>query len=438
MSDLLERDRKFAWHPYTQHGTEKDPVAIVRARGASLFDADNREILDLISSWWTCVHGHAHLAINQALCDQANQLEHVMFAGFTHPPAVDLAEQLGRHLGHGLQRVFYSDNGSTANEVALKMAYQYWRNKGQPNRQLFLSFEGDYHGDTLGAMSVSKGSGFFTLFEELMCEAGTIPFAWTYEGDLDIENREAQALDVFKNLLEQQGEQVAALIVEPLLQGAAGIRICRPAFLDQVVKLARAYDILVIFDEVATGFGRTGKMFAFEHCDIIPDIICLSKGLTGGYMPLSATVVREELFAVFTGRNFDRALAHGHSYTANPLACAVALKSLELFTTQNTFEQIAMINRYYHARLPRLQAHAQIEKVRILGSILAFDLKDGVAGYKSQASIFLRDWYLQQGLNIRPYGKTIYLMPPYCITEEQLKQGFEGMLEGLKELARRI
>ena len=435
--DLIERDRDHVWHPYTQHGTEKDPVAIVKASGSYLFDANGNEILDLISSWWTCIHGHAHPAINKALCDQANRLEHVMFAGFTHQGAVDLAEQITKVLGSELTRVFYSDNGSTANEVALKMAYQYCRNKGDHKRRIFLSFEGDYHGDTMGAMAVSRGSGFFKLFEGLMCEARTIPFAATFSGDERREETERKAIDAFAQVLEQQGDEIAALILEPLMQGAAGMRFCTPAFLRRIVEMARGHGILVIFDEVATGFGRTGSFFAFQQCGITPDIVCLSKGLTAGYMALSMTVVREELFKEFAGDTFTKALAHGHSFTANPLACAVALKSLQLFEEENTFERIATIEQRHRQFLPELEAHPLIEKPRILGTALAFDLKDRATGYKSNESIFLRDWYLEHGLNIRPYGKTIYLMPPYCITDDQIDTAYKGVLNGLSQLKRK-
>ncbi len=434
---LIDRDALHVWHPYTQHGTEKDPVAIVRASGTSLFDAEGHEILDLISSWWTCIHGHAHPAINKALCDQAGQLEHVMFAGFTHAAAVDLAQQITQQLGQGLSRVFYSDNGSTANEVALKMAYQYCRNKGQHKRRIFLSFDGDYHGDTMGAMAVSRGSGFFKLFEGLMCEARTIPFAATFPGDELREHKEQQAIKAFQQILDQQGDEVAALILEPLMQGAAGMRFCTPTFLRRIVLMAQERGIVVIFDEVATGFGRTGTMFAFQQCDVAPDIVCLSKGLTAGYMALSMTVVREDFFKEFEGETFNKALAHGHSYAANPLACAVALKSLELFEEENSFERIAVIEQRHNELLPTLQAHPLVEKARVLGTILAFNLVDGAVGYKSSESIFLRDWYLQHGLNIRPYGKTVYLMPPYCITDEQIDTAYDGMLQGLGQLNRK-
>ncbi|MCP4934333.1 MAG: adenosylmethionine--8-amino-7-oxononanoate transaminase [bacterium] len=435
--DLIARDRLHVWHPYTQHGTEKDPVTIVRASGASLFDADGDEMLDLISSWWTCVHGHSHPAINKALCDQANKLEHVMFAGFTHQGAVDLAEQITKVLGAGLSRVFYSDNGSTANEVALKMSYQYCRNKGDDKRTIFLSFAGDYHGDTIGAMAVSRGSGFFKLFEGLMCEARTIPFAATFSGDQQRQQKEEAAIADFAQLLDQCGDQVAALILEPLMQGAAGMQFCTPNFLRRVVEMAQEHGIIVILDEVATGFGRTGSFFAFQKAAVRPDIVCLSKGLTAGYMALSMTVVREDFFQEFAGDTFNKALAHGHSFTGNPLACAVALKSLALFEEENTFERIAMIEQRHKQLLPTLQDHPLIEKPRILGTVLAFDLRERAAGYKSNESIFLRDWYLQHGLNIRPYGKTIYLMPPFCISNEQIDTAYEGMLNGLGQLKRK-
>lgn len=429
-ADLLARDRRHVWHPFTQHGTAGDPSIIARAKGASLFDAQGREILDLISSWWTCTHGHSHPALNAALARQAELFPHVMFASFTHEPAVDLATALARLLPGDLSRVFFSDDGSTSVEVALKIAYQFWANRGEPRRRVFLSFDGGYHGDTLGAMSLGRGSGFFNLFRGLMCQVAVLPFPATFEGDDQVEEREKGALSALEDRLSRGVQDVAAIIVEPLLQGAGGMRVCRPAFLKALVERARAAGVLVIFDEVATGFGRTGTLFAMEQAGVVPDLVCLSKGLTAGYLPMAVTVVREPVFQAFVSDSFATALPHGHSFTANPLACAVALCSLALFEEEETLARIGRINARHRDMLAVLMARKDAVRPRVLGSILAFDLKEG-GGYQSETSSALRDWYLAQGLNIRPLGATLYLMPPYCITDDELTRAYAGLIAGL-------
>jgi adenosylmethionine-8-amino-7-oxononanoate aminotransferase len=433
-ADLLARDRRYVWHPFTQHGTESEPVVISRAKAASLFDADGKEILDLISSWWTCTHGHAHPKINAALAEQAGRFEHVMFAGFTHQPAVDLAEAVVKALPSDLNKVFFSDDGSTSVEVALKIAYQYWRNIGEPRRRMLIAFDGGYHGDTLGAMSLGRGSQLFSPFRDLMCPVMVLPFPASFEGDDAAEEREAGALSALGALLIERGDTVAALIIEPLLQGAGGMRPCSPSFLQRLVKRAREARILVIFDEVATGFGRTGTLFAMEQADTVPDLVCLSKGLTAGYMPLAVTVARDRIFEAFLGDGFERALPHGHSFTANPLACAVGLASLALFEEEKTLERIARINTRHRAMLAELAVRPDVTKPRLIGSILAFDVT-AAGGYQSSASRALRDWYIANGLNVRPLGPTVYLMPPYCITEAELTRAYEGVVEGLDRLA---
>ncbi len=434
MSTVLELDRRHAWHPYTQHAQERDPIVISRARDASLFDEEGREILDLISSWWTCGHGHSHPEINKALCTQANNFEHAMFAGFTHRPAAELSARLAQILPGTLNRVFFSDNGSTAIEVALKLSYQYWRNQGEERRLRFLAFDGGYHGDTFGAMAVGKGSGFFSLFDELMFKVTALPFPDTWRGDDEIAAKEAIALEALDRELADGGIDISAMIIEPLLQGAGGMRMCRPEFLRLVTERVQAAGIPVIYDEVATGFGRTGTMFALEQAGVIPDIICLSKALTSGYMPMSVTVAKDEIFEHFLGDDFGRALAHGHSFTANPLACAVALRSLELFDEEHTLKKIAAISAQHERFLDERETSDNVIRLRCLGSILAFDLKDAGEGYKSGTSEFLRDYFLRRGLNIRPLGSTVYLMPPYCTTENELERAYSGILDGLAEL----
>lgn len=434
MSDILDIDKRHIWHPFTQHARERDPVVISRARGASLFDEDGFEILDLISSWWTCIHGHAHPALVQTISEQAAALEHVMFAGFTHAPAAHLSKALSRALPGDLNRVFFSDNGSTSVEVALKLAYQYHRNKGDTARTEFLAFEGGYHGDTLGAMSVGRGSDFFTLFEELMCTVHPIPYAQTWDGDNAVEVREKDALKAFAGLLDQHGKKAAAIILEPLMQGASGFRFARAEFVRAVSEMARDAGLLVIYDEVAVGFGRTGTLFACEQVGFAPDIICLSKGLTAGVLPMAVTVARDEVFDAFLSDTFDTALAHGHTFTANPLACAVALKSLKIFNEEKSLERVAHIETRNREQLARLQQHPRAERARAMGSMLAFELAGSEGHYKTRDGEALRDWYLKNGLNIRPLGPTVYLMPPYCITDDELTRAYDGLFEGLDAL----
>ncbi len=432
--DILARDRRHVWHPFTQHGTEAEPLLIAAARGASLYDAEGREILDLISSWWTCTHGHSHPKLNEALAQQAARFEHVMFAGFTHQPAVDLATALAQLLPGDLARVFFSDDGSTSVEVALKIAFQYWANRGETRRRVFISFDGGYHGDTLGAMSVGSGSGFFNLFRGMMCQVAVLPFPYTFEGDTAAEDRETGALTALEDRPWNGTHDIAALIIEPMLQGAGGMRMCRPEFLGGWWRWRKSAGILVIFDEVATGFGRTGTLFAMQQAGVVPDLVCLSKGLTSGYMPMAVTVARDKVFEGFVGERFDKALPHGHSFTANPLACAVALRSLMLFAEEDTLGHIARIGERHRDMLEELRRREDVVRPRVLGSILAFDLK-GDAAYQSAQSQALKGWFLSHGLNIRPLGSTVYLLPPYCITDAELTRAYAGLIEGLDWLA---
>lgn len=431
MSDLLKTDKRYCWHPMTQHQTEPDPPVIASASGVSLYDEDGNEILDMISSWWTCVHGHSNPQLNQALIDQAHKLEHVMFAGFTHAPAIKLAEKLANALPSTLNRVFYSDNGSTANEIALKIAYQYWINKGQHQRTKFLAFEKAYHGETVGAMSVGKGCGFFDDFEGLMFEVDKVPYPFTWDGDKNIEEKERTALAYIEKTIKQQGDHIAALIVEPLMQGAGGLRFSRPEFMRAVTNMAHAHNLLVIYDEVAVGFGRTGSMFACEKIGVTPDLICLSKGLTSGYLPMSVTVATDDVYNVFLNDDPDRAFLHSHSFTANPLACAVALKSLEMFEEHKTLDKVAHIETRHQEFLNALQTQFKIFMPRVMGSIMAFNIADEDGAYKNHDGETLREYFFKNGLNIRPIGNAVYLMPPFCITDDQLDRAYQGIMDGL-------
>ncbi len=430
----LERDRLHCWHPMTQHQTEPDPPVIISGSGAALFDENGNEILDMISSWWTCVHGHSNPDLNQALKDQVDQLEHVMFAGFTHPPAINFSQKLAEVLPGDLNRVFYSDNGSTSVEIALKIAYQYWRNKGQSHRTKFIAFEKAYHGETVGAMSVGKGCGFFHDFDGLLFDVEAIPYVPTWNGDEDIYAKEKSALKKIKKVIEENKDKTAALIVEPLMQGAGGLRFSRPEFIKAVTDMAQENDILVIFDEVAVGFGRCGALFACEKIGVVPDLICLSKGLTSGYLPMAATVATEDVYNVFLSDDPDRAFLHSHTFTANPLACAVGLKSLEMLIENKMMDKVSHIEKRHREFLIELQKHHRIFMPRVMGSVLAFNIQDDDGAYKNNAGEALRNWFFENGLNIRPLGNAVYLMPPFCITDTQLSRAYDGIIKAMTEV----
>ncbi len=403
-SNLAERDRRVIWHPYTQEQTAPPPLPIVSGEGAWLVAEDGRRYLDAISSWWTNIHGHAHPRLVRALADQAARLEHVIFAGMTHEPAVALAEQLTALLG--LDRVFYSDNGSTAVETALKMAYQYWANRGEP-RTRFLMLRDGYHGDTVGAMSVSGLPLFRGHFADLLFRADI------YDGAI--------------------GDDVAAVIVEPMVQGAAGMRIHSPEFLREVEQQCRAAGCLLIADEVMTGFGRTGRMFAHEHAGITPDIVCLSKGITGGFMPFAATVTNNTVYEAFLSDDSARTFFHGHSYTGNPLGCAVALESLRLFEDEGTLARANAIGTRIAAHIEPLRELPQVKELRGLGAIQVVELaQDG--GYLSDVGPRLREAAWKRGVLLRPLGNVLYAMPPLCLTDDEADLVGTTMFELVNEL----
>lgn len=426
-----ERDQRVLWHPYTQHKMSAVPFMIKRAEGAYLFDENGKRYLDLISSWWVNLHGHAHPEIASAIYEQAMQLEHVIFAGFTHEPAIVLAEELLQLLPSEFAKVFYSDSGSSAVEVALKMAYQYWRNQGELQRKRFIAFQNGYHGDTFGAMSVGKKCGLFDHFGDLLFDVDTFAYPGTWLGDATIEEREQHVLRDLSHYLEHHATQVAGLIIEPLIQGVGGMNMCRPQFLRELERLAKSYHVLVIYDEVATGFGRTGDFFACNKANTTPDIICLAKGLTGGYLPLAVTVCQEKLYQAFLGDDFTAALAHGHSYTANPLGCAAALASLKLLKRPETIMQIKTIEKVHRESLIHFANDIPIQRLRYCGTVSAFDLQVEMA-YGSSLSVKLREKFINQGLLIRPVGNVIYLIPPYCTTEHELRSTYEIIIEEIQ------
>ncbi len=432
--ELVEKDRLHIWHPFTQAGIAPDPVPISTARGAVLYAEDGREYLDLISSWWVNLHGHAHPKIAAAVAAQAANLEQVLFAGFTHAPAVELAERVTSHLPGDLERVFFSDDGSTAVEVALKLAHQYWRNHGQPQRVRYLAFEGAYHGDTVGAMSAGSSMGLFDHWRSLLFEVTTMPYPATWDGDENVDSREAECLAALDVYLCKHGDETAAMIVEPLVQGAAGMRMCRPAFLKKLGQRLADAEVLLIFDEVMTGFGRTGEMFACIKAGLTPDMICLSKGLTGGFLAMSMTVCRERIYQCFLGDTLDKAFAHGHSFTANPLGCAAGIASLDLMEEEATRERIKAIEVLHRERIARLADHPRITRRRVSGTIAAFDVKCEDHGYASSVGPELKTYFMDHGLLIRPLGNVVYLLPPYCIDDNQLHRAYDVIERAIDEV----
>lgn len=413
--DLVERDRRVLWHPYTQHQTAAPPLPIRWGSGVWLETMHGQRVLDGISSWWVNIHGHSHPFLNQALIDQAIKLEHVMFAGFTHEPAVELAEKLVNILPAGLRRVFYSDNGSTAVEVALKMAYQYWLNRGQ-NRRTFVALTNAYHGDTFGAMAASDRSPFTEPFRPLLFNVQRASLPDTARSNFDGADNDPSARSL-EAILEKHHRNIAAVIVEPMLQGAGGMIMWEPEYLKQIRELCDTYDFLLIADEVLTGFGRTGKMFACEHAGISPDIICLSKALTAGYLPLGATVATEEIYEGFLSDDRAKTFFHGHSYTANPLACAVASASLDLFESAKTMRKVANLEKAFREKFAPFADLDCVSNVRTIGAVAAIELKTTDAGYLAEIGPKIHQEFLRREILLRPLGNVLYFMPPYCITD---------------------
>ncbi|HIJ38651.1 MAG TPA: adenosylmethionine--8-amino-7-oxononanoate transaminase [Rhodospirillaceae bacterium] len=425
MSDPIEDfDRRHVWHPFTQSLTAPAPMVAVAGQGANILTKDGETILDLISSWWVNLHGHAHPAIAAAIAAQASTLEQVIFADFTHAPAAHLAQRLAALLPKDLDRVFFSDNGSTAVEVALKIALQYFANQGQERRRL-LAFDGGYHGDTVGAMSLGRSSGFFRAWEDLLFPVDVLPFPASWWQDEAVDSKEDEALAALDRALD---ESVAAVLIEPLVQGASGMRMCRPSFLRALAERTAQAGALLIFDEVMTGFGRTGSLFACLKAGVTPDLLCLSKGLTGGFLPMGATVAREPIHQAFLDERIDRAFLHGHSYTANPLGCAAGLASLDLLTGPACQAQISRIEAIHSERLKALPS-GRARHLRVTGTIAALEIGD--TGYGGAEGKKLKAFFRQHGMLVRPLGSTLYFLPPYCIPEPDLHRAWDVLTSAL-------
>jgi adenosylmethionine-8-amino-7-oxononanoate aminotransferase len=437
---LVDRDRACVWHPYTQMLTAPPPLPIVRGEGAYLYTEDGRRLLDGISSWWVNIHGHSHPRLNAALAAQAAELEHVMFAGCTHPPAVDLAERLLAVLPPGLTRVFYSDNGSTAVEVALKLACQYWGNRGESSRRSFVALHHAYHGDTVGAMSASDDSIFTRPFASMLFTVHRAHAPYCYRCPLGLERATCaiECLGDLERLLTAHGNAVAGVLVEPMLQGAGGMIVWPAEFLAGVRRLCDRYGVLMIADEVLTGFGRTGRMFACEHAAVSPDIICLSKALTGGYLPLGATATSEAVYDAFLSDDRRKTFFHGHSFTANPLACAVAIASLELFHDTGALDRVRDLEGWLRQGLAPLALLPSVGEVRVIGGVGIVELVTDkatktAAGYLDHVGPRLSAAFLDRGLLLRPLGNILYFMPPYVVTESETAWAIEQIQDVLKD-----
>ncbi|MEO6884107.1 MAG: adenosylmethionine--8-amino-7-oxononanoate transaminase [Bacteroidia bacterium] len=410
---LSERDKAVVWHPYTQMKTADLPIAIVRGEGTYLFDDTEKKYIDAVSSWWVNVHGHAHPHIAKTIFAQLQTLEHVIFAGFTHAPAVELSERLLKKLPNNQQKIFFSDNGSTAVEVALKMAFQYWSNQNLPRKKI-IAFKDAYHGDTFGAMSVSARSAFTHPFFPFLFDVLFI--------DIPSEGSENKALEQLKKAVEENKNDVAAFIFEPLLQGTAGMKMYQPSALDDLLTYCKQKKIITIADEVMTGFGRTGKFFATHYCTQKPDIYCLSKGLTGGTMAMGITSCAQFIYDAFLSDDKLKTFFHGHSYTANPVTCAAALASMDIFDDPKTFENIHRIEKLQKQFIEKIKNNPKIKNARCIGTVAAIDLyNDTNTSYFNEIRDKAYHYFLDKGVLLRPLGNIIYIMPPYCISDEDLR-----------------
>ncbi|MEY2645172.1 MAG: adenosylmethionine--8-amino-7-oxononanoate transaminase [Cyanobacteriota bacterium] len=412
------------WHPTTQVATSLEPLPVRAAHGCELELADGRRLIDAISSWWVTLHGHSEPSIAAAIARQAQQLEQVIFANFSHEPAEQLATRLSAITG--LERLFFSDNGSTAVEVALKIAWQWWRNQGDGERRQLIAFEGAYHGDTFGAMALGERSLFTAAYEPLLFDVARVAWPHTHWHDDSVETREATALLQLEQALQTP---TAAVILEPLIQGASGMRLVRPAFLRAVQQRVRASGALLIADEVMTGFGRTGALFASQRAAIQPDLMALSKGLTGGFLPMGVTMASERLHRGFISETPAHTFFHGHSFTANPLGCAAALASLDLLQADPPRYQA--IESRHRPLLEQLSALPLVQRPRCLGSMVAMDVQIGDESYLNPIGKRIQRHCLEQGVYLRPLGNVVYLLPPLSINDAQLERCYSAIASAL-------
>jgi adenosylmethionine-8-amino-7-oxononanoate aminotransferase len=419
--NLSERDKKYNWHPYTQHKLFDDHIAIVKGKDALLWDENGKEYIDAIASWWVNPYGHSNQKIADAIYKQLTSLEHVLFGGFTHEPAVLLSEKLMEILPKNQKKIFYSDNGSTAVEVALKVALQYFYNKGE-KRSKILAFENAFHGDTFGAMAASGISFFTEAFQGSLIEVVRIP--------VPVKGQEHTALAELEKQVATS--EFAGFIFEPLVQGAAGMIMYESEILVQMLRICKKHKVFTIADEVMTGFGKTGKNFACDYLPENPDMMCLSKALTGGTIPMAVTTFSQELYDAFYDEDVNKALFHGHTFTANPVGCAAALASLELLQSPEMQENIHRINQQHLRFSETLKSNDKVENVRVLGVILAFEIKtDQTKEYYGGFRQKLYNFFIENGVVLRPVGNTVYILPPYVMTNQQLDKIYQVVLGAL-------
>jgi adenosylmethionine-8-amino-7-oxononanoate aminotransferase len=409
---LLEKDEQYLWHPYTQHKTAAKPIAIAKGEGALLWDENGKEYIDAIASWWVNPFGHSNKFIADAIYRQLTSLEHVLFGGFTHEPAIQVAERLLPMLPNNQKKIFFSDNGSTAVEVAIKVALQYNFNKGE-NRTTIVAFENAFHGDTFAAMAAS-GISFYTLaFKGMFIDVVRIP--------VPEKEREQASFDALELVIKNYN--CAAFIFEPLVQGAAGMVMYEPQSLDKLIQICQQNNVLTIADEVMTGFGKTGKNFACDYLTQKPDMICLSKALTGGTIPMALTTFTQELFDGFYSDDINKALFHGHTFTANPTGCAAALASMELLATDAMQHNIARISQSHLEFQKHIKNHPKVKTTRVLGVIFALEIRTGnEESYYGTLRNKLYDFFIQNGVILRPVGNIVYILPPYIMTKVQLEK----------------
>ncbi|KOY86689.1 adenosylmethionine-8-amino-7-oxononanoate aminotransferase [bacterium 336/3] len=437
-SAISSKDKQYIWHPFTPLVGSEPALPITKAQGVYLYTEDGQKILDGIASWWVNLHGHSHPKIAEAIYEQAQTLEHIIFAGFTHKPATELAERLLAILPQNQKKVFYSDDGSTACEVALKMALQYWYNQGIKKNKI-IALEGAYHGDTFGAMSVGSRNPFNAPFQEKLFDVEFLPFPTCYQGGCCGGTRSTEKCISVGQTLKKMEElaasgEVAAFIYEPLVQGAAGMRMYSVEILDALLEIAKKHNILCIADEVMTGFGRTGKLFASEYCTNKPDIMCLSKGITGGFMALGATTCTEEVISVFRSPESSKTFYHGHSFTANPIACAAALASMDLLIHKDCIKAINQIEQSHIRFESKIAKHKAIKNIRSIGTILAIELKNSEeSSYFNSIGKEVYQFFLEKNMLLRPLGNVVYVMPPYIILQEELQQIYEAIEELLSQ-----
>ncbi|NVO03229.1 MAG: adenosylmethionine--8-amino-7-oxononanoate transaminase [Bacteroidetes bacterium] len=422
--NYAERDLKSVWHPYTQIKRNALPINIVKGDQTLLIDENGNKFIDAISSWWVNTHGHANPYIAQKVSEQLFELEHVIFAGFTHPNAIILAERLLSHLPKNHDKVFYSDNGSTAVEVAIKIALQYWNNQGIKKTKI-IAFKNAYHGDTFGSMSVSGRSVFTNAFESLLFDVEFI--------ETPMKGKENETIEALE--LALKNEDVAAFIFEPLVQGAAGMIMYEPEILNKLISICKSKNVLTIADEVMTGFYRTGKFFATDFIEEKPDLFCLSKGLTGGTMAFGVTTSTNKIFEAFISDDKTKTLYHGHSYTANPVACAAALASMDLYEKPELLNNVNRIIKKHESFKTKIQNSELLKNVRQTGTILVFELNTGEStNYLNDIRDRIYNFFIEKKIIIRPLGNIFYLIPPYCITNEELDYVYDSILEFLSFL----